>query len=137
MPTNDRWSEQDVRSEGRGGGGGGGYSGGGGGGYSGGGGGGGRDWSQMTNRNERLEHDIFGDTSKPKMASGINFDKYDDIPVEATGNDVPPPFMTYEEAHYNAAIVNNLALCGYAKPTPVQKYASPIVRAKRDIMSCK
>jgi hypothetical protein len=25
------------------------------------------------------------------MNSGINFDKYEEIPVEATGVDVPPP----------------------------------------------
>lgn len=38
----------------------------------------------MMPRDEHLEFEIFG--SGPKLSSGINFDKYDDIPVEATGN---------------------------------------------------
>jgi hypothetical protein len=32
-----------------------------------------------------MERELFG-TGGP---SGINFDRYEDIPVEATGNDVP------------------------------------------------
>ena len=33
-------------------------------------------------------------------------------------------------------IENNVALCRYDKPTPVQKYAIPVVLAKRDLMAC-
>lgn len=29
--------------------------------------------------------------------TGINFDAYEDIPVEATGKDVPPPISTFDE----------------------------------------
>ncbi len=44
------------------------------------------DWSTPLGRNERIEHELFGGGHGP---SGINFDRYEDIPVEATGNDVP------------------------------------------------
>lgn len=44
------------------------------------------DWSTPLARNERLENELFGGGHGP---SGINFDRYEDIPVEATGNDVP------------------------------------------------
>ena len=37
-------------------------------------------------RNEKLEVELFGVGHGP---SGINFDRYEDIPVEATGRDVP------------------------------------------------
>jgi hypothetical protein len=40
-------------------------------------------------RDERLERELFGVAN-----TGINFDKYDDIPVEATGHDVPPNIET-------------------------------------------
>ena len=47
-------------------------------------GGGDSDWTMPTSRDERLEVEMFGTGN-----SGINFDKYEDIPVEATGNDIP------------------------------------------------
>ena len=42
------------------------------------------DWTQPLPKDDRLELEMFGTGN-----SGINFDKYEDIPVEATGNDVP------------------------------------------------
>ena len=76
-PRNDRWQEPQSRSYG--------------GGSS---GGGGRwkegshnqdvDWTIPTARDERLEYELFGSGN-----TGINFNKYEDIPVEATGDNVP------------------------------------------------
>ena len=33
-------------------------------------------------------------------------------------------------------ISNNIALCKYDKPTPIQKYAISSVLARRDLMAC-
>lgn len=33
-------------------------------------------------------------------------------------------------------IANNIRLARYDKPTPVQKYAIPIIMGKRDLMAC-
>lgn len=38
-------------------------------------------------RNQRLEEELFGS----QQNTGINFDKYDDIPVETSGKNVPDP----------------------------------------------
>ncbi|CAI5713500.1 unnamed protein product [Hyaloperonospora brassicae] len=143
--TNSRWSgfESDRRGDGddrRGhggysGGGGGGYGGGGGGGYSRGGGG------PRVNElgyhgdlrpNERLEHELFGDAK----SSGINFDKYDDIPVEMSGENVPEPVLEFSPDELGPEVLRNLELCKYTKPTPVQKYSIPIGLAGRDMMAC-
>ncbi len=93
LPTNDRWKEPEPGSFGgeRGGYGGGRDGGPPRGGGSGGGGGGQRrndaaDWTKPMPRNEKLEQELFGTGHGP---SGINFDRYEDIPVEATGRDVP------------------------------------------------
>ena len=43
------------------------------------------DWTVPLARDERVEHDLFGEKS-----TGINFDKYEDIPVEASGDKIPP-----------------------------------------------
>lgn len=42
------------------------------------------DWTIPTARDERLEEELFGSGN-----TGINFSKYEDIPVEATGENIP------------------------------------------------
>lgn len=48
-----------------------------------------QDWTKPLHPDERLEEELFGNRS-----TGINFNKYEDIPVEATGEDVPPHINT-------------------------------------------
>ncbi len=68
--------------------------------------------------------------------TGINFDKYDDIPVDVSGTDPPAPISSFDELKFGEIISFNLAMCKYTKPTPVQKNAIPIVLAGRDVMAC-
>ncbi|CAL4082064.1 unnamed protein product, partial [Meganyctiphanes norvegica] len=68
--------------------------------------------------------------------SGINFDKYDDIPVEATGDDIPPSINSFNDIKLTEIIKANIALTKYDRPTPVQKYALPFILGKRDLMAC-
>ena len=68
--------------------------------------------------------------------SGINFEKYDDIPAESTGDDPPAPVETFEECKLGEIIENAVKLARYTVPTPVQKYAIPIIHANRDLMAC-
>ena len=120
--------------------------------------GGDADWTTPLPKDDRLEVEMFGTGN-----SGINFDKYEDIPVEATGNDVPAnissvtnmmPFVVdvfqaivkkfmltlfpiqFEEVKLTEIVRSNISLARYDKPTPVQKYAIPIILARRDVMAC-
>lgn len=68
--------------------------------------------------------------------SGINFDAYEDIPVETSGENVPPPVNTFAEIDLGEALNNNIRRCKYVKPTPVQRYTIPISLAGRDLMAC-
>lgn len=68
--------------------------------------------------------------------TGINFDAYEDIPVEATGYDVPAPITTFDDIDLGAALLANVRRCKYTKPTPVQRYSIPIGVAGRDLMAC-
>lgn len=45
-------------------------------------------WDQQGPVDPNLEAELFSG-----MNSGINFDKYEEIPVEATGIDCPPPII--------------------------------------------
>ncbi|KAE8664192.1 DEAD-box ATP-dependent RNA helicase 37 [Hibiscus syriacus] len=66
----------------------------------------------------------------------INFDAYEDIPVEISGENVPPPVNTFAEIDLGEMMNQNIRRCKYAKPTPVQRYAIPIALGGRDLMAC-
>ncbi|KAF9649211.1 ATP-dependent RNA helicase ded-1 [Thelephora ganbajun] len=88
-------------------------------------------------RNHRLEKELFGDLNDPsKQHTGINFEKYDDIPVEATGAGVPEPITSFVDSPLDPVLLENITYAHYATPTPVQKYSVPIVAAGRDLMAC-
>ncbi|KAJ8350400.1 hypothetical protein SKAU_G00255300 [Synaphobranchus kaupii] len=89
------------------------------------------DWSKPTPANERLENELFAASN-----TGINFEKYDDIPVDATGNNCPPHIDSFHDVDMGEIIMGNIDLSRYTRPTPVQKYAIPIIKAKRDLMAC-
>ncbi|EDV94811.1 ATP-dependent RNA helicase bel isoform X2 [Drosophila grimshawi] len=94
-------------------------------------GGGNTDYTKLLARDERLETELFGVGN-----TGINFDKYEDIPVEATGQNVPPHITSFDDVQLTEIIRNNVNLARYDKPTPVQKYAIPIIISGRDLMAC-
>ncbi|XP_018324522.1 ATP-dependent RNA helicase DDX3X [Agrilus planipennis] len=89
------------------------------------------DWTMPMPRDERLEMELFGSGN-----TGINFSKYEDIPVEASGHDVPQHITSFEEVQLTEIISGNITLARYDTPTPVQKYAIPIIIARRDVMAC-
>ena len=84
--------------------------------------------------NKRLEQSLFD--REGQQTTGINFDNYDKIPVESSGNNVPEPIESYSVETIGEDLYRNTLLCGYNKPTPVQKYSVPIGVAGRDLMAC-
>ncbi|KAI1319868.1 ATP-dependent RNA helicase DED1 [Xylariaceae sp. FL0255] len=87
--------------------------------------------------NARVERELFGTPDDPsKQHTGINFEKYDDIPVEASGHDVPEPVLTFSNPPLEEHLIRNIELARYKVPTPVQKYSIPIVMGGRDLMAC-
>ncbi|KAF8074628.1 ATP-dependent RNA helicase ded-1 [Lyophyllum atratum] len=88
-------------------------------------------------RNMRMEKELFGDATDPsKQHTGINFEKYDDIPVEATGAGVPEPVLSFTSPPLDPVLLENIGYAMYTTPTPVQKYSIPIVAGGRDLMAC-
>ncbi|XP_058799331.1 ATP-dependent RNA helicase bel isoform X2 [Phymastichus coffea] len=89
------------------------------------------DWTVPLARDERAEKELFGEKS-----TGINFSKYEDIPVEASGDNIPAHISSFDEVKLTEIIKNSINLAGYDMPTPVQKYAIPIIINRRDVMAC-
>ncbi|XP_068125953.1 ATP-dependent RNA helicase DDX3X isoform X2 [Hyperolius riggenbachi] len=89
------------------------------------------DWSKPLAPNDRIEQELFSGSN-----TGINFEKYDDIPVEATGSNCPPHIESFHDVNMGEIIMGNIQLTRYTRPTPVQKHAIPIIIEKRDLMAC-
>lgn len=86
---------------------------------------------------EPSELEVFG-PPKTRSTAGIDFDKYEAIPVQVTGegaSDVKP-ISRFSEGRLSDSLFENLRRCGYDRPTPVQKYSIPIVVSGRDLMAC-
>jgi ATP-dependent RNA helicase DDX3X len=83
---------------------------------------------------KRLERQLF--EKEIQQTAGINFDAYDNIPVETSGSDVPPPIELFEPEVIGEDLYRNVQLCGYTRPTPVQKWSIPIAGKDRDLMAC-
>ena len=73
---------------------------------------------------------VFGEST------GIDFDAYEDIPVETSGENVPEPIKLFSDIDFGASVNKNIERCKFKNPTPVQKYAIPISEAGRDLMAC-
>ncbi|RAL50911.1 hypothetical protein DM860_005267 [Cuscuta australis] len=65
-----------------------------------------------------------------------NAKAYDDVPVKATGKDVPEPVTSFSDLDISEALRLNITRCKYAKPTPIQRYAIPVAMTGRDVMAC-
>ncbi|KAJ9558926.1 hypothetical protein OSB04_013540 [Centaurea solstitialis] len=96
--------------------------------------GGGREWEANPFGNDDVE--AVEETKSEQESNGINFDAYEDIPVETTGENVPPPVDTFADIDLGDALNLNIRRCKYVKPTPVQRYTIPISLAGRDLMAC-
>lgn len=78
------------------------------------------------------ENSLFGND----VSMGINFDKYDDIEVKVSGENAPRPIQSFEKSGLRSILLENIKKSSYTKPTPVQKYAIPIIMSRRDLMAC-
>jgi hypothetical protein len=56
--------------------------------------------------------------------------------VDVSGNDSPAAINLFADLKLGEVLTNNIALCNYTKPTPVQKNAIPIILGGRDLMAC-
>ncbi|KAI9293939.1 DEAD-domain-containing protein [Neoconidiobolus thromboides FSU 785] len=87
--------------------------------------------------NPRVEKELFGAAEDfDRQSSGINFEKYNDIPVDASGKNVPEGITSFEESEIHELLKENIKLSRYTVPTPVQKHSIPIVTSGRDLMAC-
>ncbi|KAI9019437.1 P-loop containing nucleoside triphosphate hydrolase protein [Phycomyces nitens] len=87
--------------------------------------------------NPELELKLFGTPDATEVThTGINFEKYADIPVEVKGVDVPEGLKEFTTPPVDKHLFDNIKRARYTTPTPVQKHSIPIVMSGRDLMAC-
>lgn len=57
------------------------------------------------------------------------------MPVKVIGEDVPRPYNTFSDCGLNSFLVDIAKRCKFDKALPIQRYAMPVVMAKRDLMA--
>lgn len=70
------------------------------------------------------------------ITAGINFSKFDKIEVSVTGNNAKNymPIESFKDSGLREFLLENVKKSGYLTPTPIQKYAIPVISGKRDLM---
>ncbi|XP_065567931.1 ATP-dependent RNA helicase vasa-like isoform X3 [Artemia franciscana] len=62
--------------------------------------------------------------------------KLSKLSLEVTGEDLPSGIDSFDPARWRSIILANIKKSGYTQPTPVQKWAIPVILKKRDLMAC-
>jgi len=70
------------------------------------------------------------------ISSGINFDKFNDIEVKVTGKNIPEAIESFNPLNnIPEQLMENIKMCNFVKPTPIQKYSIPIILSGKDLMA--
>ncbi|EKX72655.1 DEAD box ATP-dependent RNA helicase family member protein [Theileria equi strain WA] len=82
------------------------------------------------------EDEIF-DSMKTRTQAGINFNSYDNIPVQMTGrlSSTIHPIEDFQTGIHELLLAN-IKKVNYTKPTPIQKHSISVILANRDLMAC-
>jgi ATP-dependent RNA helicase DDX3X len=66
--------------------------------------------------------------------AGLNFEKYEEMPVETS--EEMPTLNSFADCEVHPTMLANVERLQYTAPTPVQKYTIPISLMRRDLMAC-
>ena len=61
------------------------------------------------------------------ISVGINFEKYEKIPVKVSGPNPVKELKTFESANLRPQLMENIKKSKYRVPTPIQQYSIPIL----------
>ena len=60
---------------------------------------------------------------------------YDDIKVDIVPKNISP-ICSFDDLPIDNTLRDNIELCGYKCPTPIQKYSIPVILSGKDILAC-
>ncbi|XP_026821189.1 ATP-dependent RNA helicase vasa-like [Rhopalosiphum maidis] len=77
----------------------------------------------------------FEENDDLTLEAGLNFEKYDKIEVTVSGMEVPKNITSFQDSGLRQVLISNLTKCHYTIPTPIQKYAIPIIMNGKDMIA--
>jgi ATP-dependent RNA helicase DDX3X len=95
------------------------------------------DWGRRDGRSGYLDDRMLAEEGalfSPEESSSTGIEIYEDIPVEVTPEVAPLENFSALNAH--PELISNLKKLNFSNPTPVQKFAIPVVRAGHNLMAC-
>ncbi|KAF4978583.1 hypothetical protein FZEAL_5055 [Fusarium zealandicum] len=81
-----------------------------------------------------LELELFGDPSTRHERTGLDFSRIDRIEVQQEGPVKIEHIWTFKDAGLHPVMLENVALCGYDSPTPIQKFTIPSILQGHDVI---
>ena len=58
------------------------------------------------------------------------------LAIQAQGSDVARPILEFFHCQFNERLSQNISICGYHTPTPVQMQVIPVALSGRDVVAC-
>ncbi|KAK7426764.1 hypothetical protein QQZ08_006800 [Neonectria magnoliae] len=81
-----------------------------------------------------LELELFGEPSTRKEQTGLDFSRIESIEVQQEGPVKIDPVRTFRDAGLHPVMLENVELCGYDNPTPIQKFTIPSILQGHDVI---
>ncbi|KAJ4208168.1 hypothetical protein FSOLCH5_004329 [Fusarium solani] len=81
-----------------------------------------------------LELELFGDPSTRHERTGLDFSQIQSIEVQQEGPQKIGPIGTFKDAGLHPVMLENVNLCGFDNPTPIQKFTIPSILQGHDVI---
>ncbi|KAF5017981.1 hypothetical protein F66182_10050 [Fusarium sp. NRRL 66182] len=81
-----------------------------------------------------LELELFGDPSLRHARTGLDFSQIESIEVQQEGPVKIDPIRSFKDGGLHPVMLENVELCGYDTPTPIQKFTIPSILSGHDVI---
>ncbi|KAF4452406.1 hypothetical protein F53441_4752 [Fusarium austroafricanum] len=92
------------------------------------------DYGEIGPKLPEFELQLFGDPASRHDRKGLDFSRIGSIEVQQEGPTKIDPIHSFKDAGIHPAMLENIELCGYDVPTPIQKFTIPSILQGHDVI---
>ncbi|CAI0651613.1 unnamed protein product, partial [Colletotrichum noveboracense] len=93
------------------------------------------EYGEVGPQHPELELMLFGDPATRRDHSGLDFTAISEVEVHQEGETRVNPIASYKDGGLHPVMLENINLCGYDAPTPIQKYTIPAIHKGLDVVA--